>query len=120
MKVIYDVTKGLFHEHSKVAAFNRIHDNGQHDPLEFTPDDTPDEARAWLARQRYEHDQASRVEAKPTSRRERRAKEKAMIRAMSDIELARQSQHLRAQQSLAQSRADWVEREMRRRARMAR
>lgn len=44
----------------------------------------------------------------------------ALIRAMSDTELARQSTHLRHMQRAAQRRADWVEREMRRRKRMTR
>lgn len=44
----------------------------------------------------------------------------ALIRGMSDTELARQSTHLRHMQSAAQRRADWVEREMRRRKKVAR
>lgn len=41
----------------------RIHDHGQDDPLEFTPEDTPDEARAWLAKQRYERERERREKA---------------------------------------------------------
>ncbi len=44
----------------------------------------------------------------------------ALISSMSDTELARQSMHLRHMQSAAQRRADWVEREMRRRKKVAR
>jgi hypothetical protein len=36
----------------------RIHDHGQDDPLEFTPQDTPDEARMWLAQRRFEREVA--------------------------------------------------------------
>lgn len=49
-----------------------------------------------------------------------KAKLLALIRAMSDSELAKQSAHLRHMQHAAQRRADWVEREMRRRKRMSR
>lgn len=38
-------------------------DHGENDPLEFTPDDTPDETRAWLARLRYEREVARRSDA---------------------------------------------------------
>lgn len=37
-------------------------DHGDNDSLEFTPSETPDETRAWLARLRYEREQTRRSE----------------------------------------------------------
>lgn len=39
----------------------RIHDHGEDDPLEFTPEDTPDQTRMWLAQQRFDREVARRA-----------------------------------------------------------
>jgi hypothetical protein len=53
----------------KTLIDHRIHDHHQHaplpadGPLEFTPEQTPDEVRAWLAKRRHDRDQAARAKS---------------------------------------------------------